>query len=86
MIFLTLRCKMKTSEIVNLLSNNICEVIFTKTDGTERTMKCTLNPSHLPKNDKVTTESKNGTIPIWDIDKSAWRSFKESNLKSIRAI
>ena len=32
-----------------LLENNVCKVLFIKLDGSEREMKCTLNPSLLPE-------------------------------------
>ena len=32
-----------------LLRDGICEVLFTKKDGTERLMKCTLNMDYIPE-------------------------------------
>jgi len=57
-----------------------CEVTFTKKDGTERTMLCTLNmdlvPSeHHPKSDGNTTAQTNESVRVYDLEKEAWRSF-----------
>lgn len=44
-------------------------VTFTKTDGTQRTMRCMMEPPTGPiKNPNV--------VPVMDLDKGAWRSFK----------
>jgi hypothetical protein len=59
-------------------------VVFTKLDGTQRTMRCTLNSNLLPT--PVITEAASDTKPVrkqsdqvmvvYDLDKQAWRSFK----------
>lgn len=62
---------------------NIC---FTKADGSERWLHCTLNPELLPtapvtedvqSNRKVSEEAKS----VWDIDKQAWRSFRWDSIR-----
>ena len=35
-------------ELKEILSNSVSTVVFTKIDGTEREMKCTLLPEYLP--------------------------------------
>lgn len=54
-------------------------VTFTKKDGTQRVMKCTLEESLLPK-----VELKEGVAPrkesttsmrVFDLEKNEWRSF-----------
>ena len=62
------------------LRNGRCEVNFTKKDGTERTMLCTLNmdliPSeHHPKSDGNKTAQTNESVRVYDLEKEAWRSF-----------
>ncbi len=68
---------------------------FTKADGTDRVMKCTLNTELgakyktevLVENEvavqakpkKVTTD----TCQVWDIEAAAWRSFRWDRLKRI---
>jgi hypothetical protein len=74
------------NEIVDALRDSICIVTFIKSDGTERTMRCTLLPHHLPIQEdnsnkpSKTTKRTPMNIVAWDMDKGAWRSF---NLKNI---
>jgi len=65
-------------------------VTFTKVDGTERVMKCTLEPAELPPivplaegktPRKETTSTK--ALRVFDLEKKEWRSFTLKNLKRI---
>ena len=64
-------------------------VTFTKLDGTERVMRCTLQPEKLPvveltegvKPRKETVSTK--AIRVFDLDKQEWRSFTVKNLKRV---
>jgi len=64
-------------------------VTFTKVDGTERVMKCTLQPESLPpvvikedaKPRKETTSTK--ALRVFDLEKKEWRSFTIKNVKRI---
>lgn len=59
-------------------------VQFTKTDGTERTMKCMTgyDSGTLIKNSKSDFKSK-GLVGVWDMEKKEYRSFKIDSLKAI---
>lgn len=67
------------------LQISICKVVFTKADGTERTMYATLMSEHLPET--TIEEAKEAaqkpkrtvpetTLPVWDVELGAWRSFR----------
>lgn len=62
-------------------------VTFTKKDGTERIMKCTLQPESLPKvevtEDKKARKVNQDTIAVFDVEAKAWRSF---TLKSVNKV
>lgn len=72
--------------LLNDLRNNVVEVHFTKTDGSQRVMICTLMPRMLPESYRVNPEEKAmentfhqrhaDTIAAWDIQQNAWRSFR----------
>tara|TARA_B100000131_G_C17571868_1_gene391259 strand:+ start:187 stop:459 length:273 start_codon:yes stop_codon:yes gene_type:complete len=64
--------------IHSLLKARVCEVIFEKVDGSERTMLCTLREDYLPESQTKTTNKKPNTdvIPVWDIESKGWRSFR----------
>ena len=58
---------------------------FIKTDGTTRSMLCTLQEEftipYEKKTDKQKTESDE-TVAVWDLEKSAWRSFRVDSIVS----
>lgn len=63
------------------------EVTFTKTDGTERVMICTLDDTmipelHKPIGDKTRQENTDVT-KVFDLEKNAWRSFRNDSIKKI---
>ena len=63
------------------------KITFTKKDGTERVMRCTLDPAKLPvqestetnANRKVSTE----TMAVFDLDVQGWRSFTKKSVKCV---
>jgi len=78
---------MDTQEIKNLLHENVCEIVFTKVDGTDRTMRCTLLEQYLPpspSNDTSAKKSNPNTLIVWDLDAVGWRSFRTASLKTIQ--
>jgi WYL_2, Sm-like SH3 beta-barrel fold len=69
-----------------MLQKGIISVKFTKVDGTERTMRCTLNESYIKPHDKKTDKEKaanNNIMSVWDIDKDSWRSFRVDSVIEI---
>ena len=78
-------------EIIRELSQGIHNVTFTKVDGTERTMPCTLDPTILPqveiKEEKVVPRKLNiDTLRVFVTDINEWRSFRIENLKNIEGV
>ena len=72
-----------------MLAINEATITFTKVDGTERVMKCTLEASKLP-----VVELKEGAKPrkqsdstkalrVFDLEKNEWRAFTIKNIKRI---
>tara|TARA_S200002703_G_scaffold92916_2_gene80321 strand:- start:186 stop:491 length:306 start_codon:yes stop_codon:yes gene_type:complete len=71
------------------LTAGIIEVSFTKKDGTDRTMKCTLNNQYLPEQkdlkDEIDKRNKSDeVIAVWDIEKEGWRSFRWDSVKGYK--
>lgn len=70
------------SELKELLKENVVIVKFTKVDGQERTLNCTLQEHYLPKT--VWTESKkklnDNILSVWSIDDNGWRSFRKDSI------
>lgn len=78
---------MDNLEIKDLLQKNVCEIVFTKVDGTDRTMRCTLLEQYLPQstsNETSTKKSNPNTMVVWDVDSRGWRSFRTASLKTIQ--
>lgn len=72
---------MQKSEIVKLLQNGFGEVYFTKADGTDREMYCTLQPMVIQKRDTGKVDNKSigdneEVVRVWDIEANDWRSFR----------
>ena len=78
--------ELSKSTIMHMLESGIVNVKFTKTDGTEREMKCTLMEHiakpHVKKTDREKKENDN-IIAVWDVDKESWRSFRLDSVISI---
>jgi len=80
---------MSYEEILKLLSNNDCEVTFTKVDGSVRVMPCTLRATALPlklTESKNTKEKNTAVISAYCLDKQEWRSFRVDNVTNIKVI
>jgi hypothetical protein len=68
------------------LIKGVIDVIFTKKDGTERKMSCTLKSDIVVPYEKKTDKSKEtptDVCPVFDVEKQEWRSFKYDNIRSI---
>jgi len=54
-------------------------ITFTKKDGTERVMNCTLNPDQLPPAPVTETKKErkvnDDVLAVYDIEAKGWRSF-----------
>mgnify|MGYP003335324827 CR=1 FL=1 len=80
---------MNKHELKEIIQNGVVTVVFTKKDGTERTMKCTLLPEYLPQRGQLLVESSNrkentDVLSVWDIDVGDLRSFRLDSVKEIR--
>ena len=84
--------------VKSLLQKGPVTVVFTKADGTDREMLCTLNPEQLPEVpvatgpvDGIVKEAKERKKPdehslrVFDLDKKEWRSFRFERLQKVSA-
>lgn len=73
--------------IVQKLQEGILEVTFTKVNGEERVLTCSLMESLLPSEDERESREPNpNTIPVWDLEKDAWRAFRLDSVIQIRTM
>ena len=78
------------NHLLRTLLKQDCEITFTKVDGSERVMPCTLRTDALPP--KAVNEShqtrvyKPETLSVWCLDKAEWRAFKVMNVISVKLL
>jgi hypothetical protein len=81
------------TEIVDALKKQSAIVTFTKKDGTERVMKCTLKSDLLPAislTEQVATgddvvkirKVSDTSVAVYDLDNAAWKSFRLDSITS----
>ena len=71
------------------LQTRDCRVIFKKANGEERDMMCTLREDAIPEASKSDPLSQKKVrsineevVPVWDVNKQAWRSFRVDSVIS----
>ena len=71
-----------------MLQTSQCRVIFTKLNGEERNMLCTLREDIIPAatKDPITQKKvrdlNEEVLAVWDTKAEGWRSFRISNVVS----
>ena len=72
------------------LQSAIGRVNFTKVNGEQRSMLCTLLPGYIPADEvtEPTTATPGRTISpnalsVWDIEKNGWRAFRYDSIESV---
>ena len=82
-------------DFVALLAKHVYSVTFTKKDGTERTMVCTLDHIRIPEENrpgayavegKPSRKKNQDTVPVWSIEDEGWRSFRLDSVKNYHMI
>lgn len=65
-------------------------VVFTKKDGTERSMLCSLSESNIPADKQPKTESEGSTsgsaVRVFDVECQEWRSFRWDTVKTVNGV
>lgn len=74
-------------DLIDILRDHVVTVTFTKRDGTERKMNCTLRSDMIPeatKSEPLSQEKirqlNEEVVPVWDCDKEGWRSFRVDSI------
>lgn len=69
--------------LTELLQERPVEIVFTKKDGTERTMKCTLMEKYLPETASSDRPKNTEALAVYDLEKEGWRSFRWDSIKQV---
>jgi len=85
--------KYDRQELITLLRETAVTINFTKVDGTKRDMKCTLLMDFIPLQNRPQKKTEDDeskprkenldTIRVFDMEKSAWRSFRLDSINSV---
>lgn len=70
--------------IAEKAKNGIVTVRFTKMNGEEREMKCTLLSEYLPAQQDIeenSSRSNDQVLAVWDVEANGWRSFRVDSVK-----
>ena len=76
-------------DIVKQLHESVCTVTFTKVNGEERVMTCTLKENLLPAQTDVEEliqkkKPNPDVLAVWDTVAEGWRSFRWDSLKDFK--
>jgi hypothetical protein len=78
---------MDKAEVKESLKLNIMKVVFTKKDGTERTLFGTTDTLVIPVKDQPkkgnTHKSNDNVQTIYDVENKGWRSFRWDSVISV---
>jgi hypothetical protein len=70
--------------LAGILEQSIVEVTFTKKDGTERVMNCTLMEDYLPETTGAGRSAGSDALAVFDVDADGWRSFCWDSVKAVK--
>lgn len=83
-------------DVLNDLRSHVVEVTFTKVNGDQRVMRCTLKQDLLPKSyvqdineqtkEKEFHQTNENVIAAWDVQKGGWRSFRIDSVEYLQII
>ena len=78
---------MSRNEMITELKAGVCKVTFTKVNGEERIMDCTLMPDMLPESERERSTNpqrnvREENLSVWDVNANGWRSFRLANVTS----
>ena len=72
--------------LIELLRKEVVEVTFTKLDGDQRVMPCTLIESFFPNPKKEATQKNDKVVAVWSVESKGFRSFRYDRVKSIKLV
>jgi len=77
---------MKRDILIKNLQKQVMKVTFTKVNGEERVMECTLQEHMIPETNPANRKENEEVLPVFDIDKGSWRSFRLDSITNIEAL
>ena len=77
---------MKRDTLIKNLQKNTMRITFTKVNGDERIMDCTLLEHLVPETNPDNRKENETVLPVWDINKAEWRSFRLDSVTDVKIL
>ena len=77
---------MKRDTLIKNLQKQAMKITFTKVNGEERVMDCTLQEHIVPATKNTDRKQNEEVLPVFDINKGEWRSFRMDSITNIEVL
>ena len=77
---------MNRETLIKNLQKKAMRITFTKVNGEERVMDCTLQEHMLPETNESNRKQNEEVLPVFDINKGEWRSFRLDSVTNIEIL
>ena len=77
---------MKRDTLIKNLQKKAMRITFTKVNGEERVMDCTLQEHMIPETNESNRKQNEEVLPVFDINKGEWRSFRLDSVTNIESL
>ena len=77
---------MKRDILIKNLQKKAMRITFTKVNGEERVMDCTLQEHMIPETSESNRKQNEEVLPVFDINKGEWRSFRLDSVTNIEVL
>ena len=77
---------MKRETLIKNLQKKAMRITFTKVNGDERIMDCTLQEHMIPETEENNRKKNEEVLPVFDINKGEWRSFRLDSVTNIELL
>ncbi len=79
--------QLDADQVRQLLRENVLKVVFVKSSGEQRVMRCTTKPDQIPPQpDREASRRPSPAVTAWDLDIAEWRSFRHDRLVSVDVV
>ena len=77
---------MNRDTLIKNLQKKTMRITFTKINGEERVMDCSLQEHIIPPTDAKNRKENEEVLPVFDINKGEWRSFRMDSIINIEQL
>jgi len=77
---------MKRDTLIKNLQMKAMRITFTKVNGEERVMDCSLQEHIIPPTNPNNRKENEEVLPVFDINKGEWRSFRIDSITNIEVL